>query len=105
MAGRGSAPGERRGGRQKGTPNKASAEREKQIAASGMTPLDFMLKVMRDRRKPVDMRLDAAAKAAPFVHPKLASIIHKGDSKQPIVVAGINAKQFEQIASKLCREI
>lgn len=101
----GSKKGERRGGRQKGTPNKASAAREAAIAASGMTPLDYMLRVMRNPRVDRDTRLDAAGKAAPYVHPRLASIIHKGDAKQPVVVAGINATQFETIAKRLCGEV
>jgi hypothetical protein len=33
-----------------------------------------MIGVMRDENNPTDLRLDAANKAAPFVHPKLASI-------------------------------
>ncbi len=48
MAGRGSAPGERRGGRQKGTPNKVTVKRAGEISASGKTPLEFMLSVLRD---------------------------------------------------------
>lgn len=47
MPGGGSGPGERRGGRQKGTPNKATAAREAEIAATGQTPLDVMIEVMR----------------------------------------------------------
>jgi hypothetical protein len=47
MAGGGSKPGERRGGRQKGTPNKASAARQAEVAASGVTPLEVMLDNMR----------------------------------------------------------
>ena len=40
---RGSSPGERRGGRRKGTPNRAIAAKAAEIAASGMTPLDYMV--------------------------------------------------------------
>jgi hypothetical protein len=46
---RGSLPGERRGGRQKGTPNRATAAKADEIAASGMTPLDYLVSVYRDR--------------------------------------------------------
>jgi hypothetical protein len=46
--GRGAKPGERRGGRAKGTPNRASVERQAAIAASGLTPLDYMLAILRD---------------------------------------------------------
>ena len=41
------AKGRKTGGRKKGTPNKITAAREANIAASGLTPLDFMLGVMR----------------------------------------------------------
>lgn len=74
----GSKPGERRGGRKAGTPNKATAAKAAEVAASGLTPLDYMLSIMRDEENPKDMRLDAANKAAPFVHPKLAAVEHSG---------------------------
>jgi hypothetical protein len=60
-------------------PNKASVVREAEIKAAGMTPLDFMLGVMRDEEKTVEMRLEAAAKAAPYVHPRLASLAVTGE--------------------------
>src|SRR5437762_4067832 len=62
------------GGRKEGTPNKATATREAEIRAAGMTPLEFMLGVMRDDEKTVELRLEAAAKAAPYVHPRLSSV-------------------------------
>jgi len=39
-------------------------------------PLDYMLSVMRDEQADTATRLDAAVKAAPYVHPKLATIDH-----------------------------
>ena len=72
MAGKGSKPGERRGGRQKGTPNKFTAQREAEIAATGETPLDYMLRVMRDPTVDHDRRDRNAAQAAPYCHSKLA---------------------------------
>ncbi len=79
MASRGPKPGMKVGGRQKGTPNRATAERQRQIAESGMTPLDYLLSVMRDENEPPDARLDAAKAAAPYVHPRLSAIEHSGD--------------------------
>jgi len=64
-------------GRKKGSPNKATIARQEAIAASGLTPLDYMLAVMRNEDNPQDVRLDAANKAAPYVHPKLANVDHK----------------------------
>lgn len=78
MAGRGSKPGERRGGRKKGTPNKVTLKREAEVSATGLTPLEYMLSVLRDETLDRETRLDASNKAAPYVHPKLAAIEHKG---------------------------
>lgn len=61
-------------GRKPGVPNKASAERQAEIAASGVTPLEYMLTVLRDETKSIEARMDAAKAAAPFVHPKLAAV-------------------------------
>jgi hypothetical protein len=49
---RGSKPGERRGGRQKGTPNKKTALRNAALSAAAadpnLSPLDYLLSVMGD---------------------------------------------------------
>lgn len=64
----------RTGGRQKGTPNKVTLERESVIAASGLTPLDYMLSVLRAEETSPEDRKWAAQSAAPYVHPRLSSI-------------------------------
>jgi hypothetical protein len=61
-------------GRKKGIPNRASAERQAAIQASGLTPLEYMLTTMRDESKPEAVRLDVAKAVAPYVHPRLASV-------------------------------
>lgn len=82
MAKGGSRPG---AGRPRGSRNKATAAKAAEIAASGLTPLDFMLAVLRDESAERDVRLDAAAKAAPYVHPKLANVEVKGNQDKPIL--------------------
>lgn len=67
------ARGIKTGGRQKGTPNKATAAKAAEIAASGETPLDYMIRVMRDEAVDPDRRDRMATAAAPFIHPKLSS--------------------------------
>ena len=84
---RGSAPGERRGGQQKGTPNKATNERRLRAQAgleaaklTGVMPLDIMLTVAAvgsEADKISDRQLQVAIAAAPYVHPKLAAIAVK----------------------------
>ena len=84
---RGSAPGERRGGRAPGTPNKATIERRVRAQAglevakrTGVMPLDIMLTVAaggREADKISDRQLRAAIAAAPYVHPRLAAVAVK----------------------------
>jgi len=71
-------------GRKSGVPNKATAERQKEIAASGETPLDYMLRVMRDPEADPSRRDDMAKAAAAYVHPKLAAVQHSGKDGGPI---------------------
>jgi hypothetical protein len=66
-------------GRKAGSINKVSAEKRAEIVASGLTPLDYMLTVLRDETAAIDRRDWAAEKAAPYVHPKLAAIEHSGN--------------------------
>lgn len=80
------------GGRRKGTPNRATADKVAEVAASGLTPLDYMLKVMRDENNDQAIRLDAANKAAPYIHPKLASIEHSGPDGSALVIKVLDFK-------------
>jgi hypothetical protein len=52
------AKGRKTGGRQRGTPNKASVEREKVIAESGLTPLKYMLRTLRDESLDLQTRME-----------------------------------------------
>jgi hypothetical protein len=65
-------------GRKKGQPNKATQRQRDAVIASGLTPLDYLLSVMRDSTQPDAMRLDAAGRAAPYVHPRLSTVEMKG---------------------------
>jgi hypothetical protein len=71
-------------GRKKGVPNKRTAAKIAEVEASGLTPLDYMLSVLRDTTESPDRRAWAAKEAAPYVHPKLSNIEHKGDQDKPI---------------------
>jgi hypothetical protein len=69
-------------GRKKGVPNKKTAAKLKAVEESGLTPLDFMLNVMRDEDKELGPRLDAAKNAAQYVHPKLQPVDGKSGSAE-----------------------
>lgn len=77
------------GGSRKGRPNKAAAARAAEAAKSGLTPLDYMLRILRDSKADVSRRDWAAEKAAPYVHPRLASLEQKIDAS-----VTINIKRF-----------
>jgi len=73
-------------GRKAGSINKVSARKRAEIEASGLTPLDYMLTVMRSEEAPADRRDEMAKAAAPYVHPKLAAVEHSGKGGAPFQV-------------------
>jgi hypothetical protein len=77
------AKGQKTGGRVKGVPNRKTAALIARVEATGLTPLDVMLGVMRELwdKGTAEAHLQAAkvAKdAAPYIHPALASVKHSG---------------------------
>jgi hypothetical protein len=88
-----------RGGARKGAGRKAGSATTKTreiangAAAAGLTPLEYMLEVMRRDSEHEDpkvqvareaMRFEAAKAAAPYIHPRLASVEHSGPDGAPI---------------------
>ena len=76
------------GGRQKGAVDKI--KREAILAAQGITPLDYMLGIVRDEQEDKTVRLDAAKAAAPYVHPRLQAMTLGGDADKPIHVQDVS---------------
>ena len=68
----GSKPGERRGGRQRGTPNKSTLLKHGAIKAAAtdpnLSPLDFLLNLMRQEDLDLEVRIAVAQQALPFAH-------------------------------------
>lgn len=60
-------------GRKKGEPNKRTQEAQSIANATGITPLEYLLDVMRNDSD-AKMAMSAAIAAAPYVHAKLSSI-------------------------------
>lgn len=104
------AKGLKTGGRQKGSRNKRTEAQAVAIETSGLTPLDYMLSILRTPIEcPEDMgikehiaaaslRLEAAKSAAPYVHPKLANIEVTGKDGGPLEVKIV---QFSNPAKQL----
>lgn len=87
--------GARKGsGRKAGSATKKTREIADKAASEGITPLEFMLNVMRQEPNPYleplelfkaeQMRFEAAKAAAPYIHPRLAAIEHTGEGGGPI---------------------
>lgn len=80
-----------RGGARTGAGRKAGATTTKtrdianKAADEGLTPLEFMLSVMRDTGAERSERLDMAKAAAPYIHPRLSSIEASGPDRTPLV--------------------
>lgn len=88
-------------GRKKGVKNKKTLELQRRVAKAGITPLDFMLKLMRTEPKAVpdppqvadikayamtlDMQFEAAKAAAPYVHPRLTAVEATGKDGSPLI--------------------
>ena len=71
------ARGLKTGGRKKGSLNKVTREiRERMM--EGETPLDYMMRVMRDEEVDEARRDWAAQAAAPYLHARLASVEQRG---------------------------
>lgn len=82
--------GKREGaGRKPGSATKRTREIADKAMAEGVTPLEVMLKAMRVHVEA--QRWDEAAAvakdAAPYVHPKLASVEMKGPDDGPVQVS------------------
>jgi hypothetical protein len=67
------------GGRVKGTPNKRTRDFHAAVSEAGLTPLAYMLSVLRDESVEPERRDEMAKAAAPYIHPRLANIEAKID--------------------------
>lgn len=67
-------------------------------------PIDYLLSVMRNPRHTTAVRMDAAVKVAPYLHPKL-SAIELGASNAPDVIEKEAGRRAQHIISGILREI
>ena len=81
----GSRPG---AGRKKGAASKRTREIADAAVADGLSPLEVMLKAMRFHADAErwDDAADVAKDAAPYIHPRLAAVEHKGPDDGPIQI-------------------
>lgn len=76
-----------RGGKRPGAGRKPSAltkktrELAEKAVEGGVTPLEYLLGIMRDEALDRNERVDAAKAAAPYVHPRLNAVDHKSTDR------------------------
>jgi hypothetical protein len=73
-------------GRPKGGANQLNDEARRAALAGGLSPLQFLLGVMRDEAQPLELRVDAAKASAPFVHARLQAVSVSGPEGGPLQV-------------------
>ena len=91
------ALGRKTGGRVKGSLNKVTTEFKEAVAKSGESPLEYMIRVMRDNNEPLARRDDMAKAAAPYIHPRLAS--KDLTIKQPL--AGLSNDELADLIERI----
>lgn len=89
MAGRGSQPGERRGGRKRGTPNKVTADVRALAQRYGADALEVLASIMSDEGEPAAARVSAAKEILDRAY---------GKSPQPVTA---NAANIADVFAKL----
>jgi hypothetical protein len=71
--------GKREGaGRKEGSATAKTREIANKAASEGLTPLEYMLTILRNAEETPPNRMWAAEKAAPYMHAKLANVEHSG---------------------------
>lgn len=89
----GSKPGERRGGRKKGTPNKKSKKAEEQILEL-CNPFEEMVRLARlaESNQEYNTAINAYKELAQYIAPKRKAVEVTGENGNPIVMHAIGIK-------------
>ena len=83
-------------GRPKGSRNHITLELVKAVQRDGLTPLEYLLKVMRDGSLETSQRLEAAKIALPYCHSRLVAVNVSQDLASRCPEAG-NVRSAKQI--------
>jgi hypothetical protein len=80
---RGAHPGERRGGRQKGTPNRKTIAVADRLEALGCDPIEGMAKIAMDEKAELSLRAQMYKELAQYVAPKRKAVEITGEDGDP----------------------
>lgn len=85
------------GGRQKGTPNKRTADLLKRLG--NYNPLDALLAISQDENTPLDMQVKINLDLMPYIYPKRKSIDMNADDMPEVKIfinhepVGVDSKE------------
>ena len=82
----GSKPGERRGGRCKGTPNKRTLAVAEVLGELGLDPIKQMGQIAMDERIEVSIRVQVLKELCQYIAPKRKAVAVTGDKGGPLVL-------------------
>ena len=80
----GSKPGERRGGRQKGTPNKRTLDVADRLKTLGCDPIEGMALIAMDESNTPELRGKMFSELAQYIAPKRKAVEHSTDPDAPM---------------------
>jgi hypothetical protein len=83
---RGSKPGEKRGGRQKGTPNKRTLAVTDKLAALGCDPIQRMAQIAMNEEVEVTIRARLLTELAQYIAPKRKAVEVTGEDGGPLAL-------------------
>ena len=87
--------GQRNGaGRKRGVPNRLAKANIEKAEKTGAMPLDYMLAIMRNSKADNERRDAMARAAAPYLHPRLATVEYKAESFD---VSKLTDEELEQL--------
>lgn len=94
------------GGRQKGTPNKATLEVAQKLAAWGYDPFKGMVKLATDPSVAPDIQARMHSELAQYIAPKRKAVEHSGPNGDAIEHAiDLTAREAMQSVAELMRHL
>jgi hypothetical protein len=93
-------------GRTRGTPNKRSvalAQASETGILAGLTPLAFLLEIIRDPARDLRLRLDAAKAALPYCHQRLvaAEDVNRSELDDPEKSAAQHREELDKMLAEM----
>jgi hypothetical protein len=89
------------GGRQRGTPNRATSELKQKLAALGCNPLEELVKIARDPNIPVNVRVFVYSTLLPYEYPKRKPIDDSDAEHATVNVTKITPEEAVDLAREL----